>query len=253
MHSDHLAMRIRLQYPGFLIDLHPDEQVKTTLYSSDFPPFWAIPSSKDSSMASFYAIDSRHFSLIPAELYDPEYQKSYLIQLGMDNNCRAAESYVPQWKAYLVYSLENDIHGEEPNYILHSVWEGLFAYAFFVFKDSSQNGLVVHVTPNQLYLIGGDIHTLQFFNSFSVRDPLDCLYFILQAIERVKIDTPNIPVWLSGQFVEDSQLYKLLEQYIKNLSLAPASPVQLPGLTSEPPHQYGDLSSFVACVSSVAD
>lgn len=249
--NDLLAMQIRLQYPGFIIDYHA-AQVTSSVYSNH-PPVWSTPPSLEQDLSAFYAIDSRHFSLIPAEFYDANYHEDYLVQLGMPPGCRTNVSYIPSWKGYLVYSLENIPVEDTPDYTIHSVWEGLFAYAYSIFSIDGQNGLVAHITPNQIYLIGGEAEKLQFFNSFSVRDPLDCLYFILQAIDRVKVGTVNMPVWLSGQFTEDSPLYRLLEQYILNLSKAPAFPVQLKGLESTPPHQYGDLSSFASCVSSVAN
>ncbi|MBP6183438.1 MAG: DUF3822 family protein [Saprospiraceae bacterium] len=246
-------MRIRLQYPGFIIDYHTGEQLKTSNYTSALPPVLSLPFSTEGDQSFLYVVDSRHFSLIPDEFYDPNYHKDYLVQLGMSSDCPTGVSYIPSWKGYLVYSQENIPPGEELNCTIHSVWEGLFEYAYNVLTDDGQLGLFVHITPNQIYLIGGDPEKLQFFNSFNVRDPLDCLYFILQAIDRIKVGTIKIPVWLSGQFAEDSPLYRLLEQYIVHLAKAPGVVMPLKGLESTPPHQYGDLSSFAACVSSAAN
>lgn len=245
-------MYIRLQYPGFIIDydeLHRSAHV--SVYAPDQQaPFWHLGQSLDSK-SGCYAIHSRHYSLVPEEFYDPADQRSYLQHLGMDDTYSTAVCYIPEWKGYLVYSLENAVLGKDSKLKPYSIWQPLLSHAAKVFDLHGETGICAHVTPNQLYLIAGATGSLKFINAFSVREPNDCLYFLLYGAEQMHLPAATIPVWLTGQFIEDSPLFSLLAQYLGGLKPQPSLFSQLPGLEGTERHQYIDLSSFAACVSSV--
>lgn len=66
-----------------------------------------------------------------------------------------------------------------------------------------------------------DKKNLLFYNDFSYRSANDVLYFLLLALEQHNLDAAEVPVFLSGKIVPDSDINKLLFRYIGQISFLP--------------------------------
>lgn len=196
-------------------------------------------------------LHSKHFALIPAEYFEVDAAVSYLVQLGMSPNTPFAVNAIPEWKAHLVFSLERRPDISTDSGLVWSIWRGLLYAGHALAQQDANAGMFVHVTPGQIYLIGFEGEVLQFFNTFPTRDVHDLLYFMLHGLDQWGKSPIHIPVYASGHFTTDSPLFKLLEGYFGNLHLVSTDlysglPKSLTGIG----HQFFDLCSFAACVSS---
>lgn len=195
-------------------------------------------------------VHSKHFALIPSDYFDAEAAMSYLTQLGMPPNTPFAINAIPEWKAHLVFSLER-LPTVPPASVTWSVWRGLLYAGHAIAQQDANAGMLVHVTPGQIYLIGFEGETLQFFNTFPTRDIHDLLYFMLHGLDQWGKSPIHLPVHISGHFTIDSPLFKLLEGYFGNLHLVSTDLYSgLPNSFTGSGHQFFDLCSFAACVSS---
>ena len=237
-------MRLILQYP----------QGRSVIDSERAVPEWQsfqTLSEEECAAASRIGLHSRHFSLIPADLFDPADQEASLHQLGMKPGTATAVQTIPEWDARLVYSLESLSPGMPLASPPESIWRGLLFATRQLSSQFQQPGMLAMIIPGQLYLLAYDGRQLQFFNTFPTPDIHDYLYFILNGLDQWGQSPFHTPVHLAGHVVADSPLYGLLETYLRQVRmvdqhLLPSNWVH--------PHvsgtQFFDLLSFAACGSS---
>ena len=65
---------------------------------------------------------------------------------------------------------------------------------------------------------------LKFFNSFSYRAAEDLIYYLLFTFEQLQLNPNQTPLVISGEIEENSDVYKLLYKYIRNISFAKRNP-----------------------------
>ncbi len=193
-----------------------------------------------------YAVHTPYFTLVPDDVYDETWERDYLTQLGMSDGFAVRSKPLPDWRGQL-------ITGQPPGSVDDGwwpVWEILLQLFYRLLEEEDRPAMLVQITPGMLYLMAGEPGQLRFFNQFTFHDPNDALYFILKGLDQWNRSPADTPVWLAGHFTTDSPLFSLLSQYIAVLQPAPVPLEPLPGLADFPEHQYADLRSFAACVSS---
>lgn len=197
------------------------------------------------------AVHSRHFTLIPDSYFDPEDTTAYLRQLGMPAQVGLAVNAIPEWQANLVFSLERLPEKPGNTEQILSLWRGLLFAAHVLSVQEKSPGLLVHITPGQVYLLGFEENDLQFFNSFPTRDIHDLLFFMLHGLDQWGKSPVHLPVFLSGHFTIDSPLFELIQGYFGTIRIvSPEVFRDLPETCGSVGHQFFDLCSFVMCESS---
>ncbi|MCC6460382.1 MAG: DUF3822 family protein [Saprospiraceae bacterium] len=63
---------------------------------------------------------------------------------------------------------------------------------------------------------------LLFYNAFSFPSASDLLYFVLLAYEQFRLRPADIPLVVSGTILSDSELYRVLYRFIREIQFAPA-------------------------------
>lgn len=88
-----------------------------------------------------------------------------------------------------------------------------------------------------------DRRHLLFFNTFSFQKASDCLYFTLLPFEQLRLNPLETPLTLSGELMPDSEIYRLLYRYIRDLRFAQLPDFyQFPGaIQALPAHLNFDL------------
>lgn len=231
------GLHLRISYPSIVID-----------YEEGLIPVVTDvrESVKERGPLVPYAAHSPYFTLVPDDVYDGTWEKDYLTQLGMPDGFIVRSKPLPLWHGQLMT-------GQPPDTVEEGwwpLWEVLLHLFHRLLEEEDRPAMLVQMTPGILYLMAGEPGQLRFFNQFPVHDPNDALYFILKGLDQWRRTSTDTPVWLAGHFTTDSPLYSLLSQYIAVLQPAPVPLDPLPGLADFPEHQYADLRSFAACVSS---
>jgi len=65
---------------------------------------------------------------------------------------------------------------------------------------------------------------LKFFNSFSYKTAEDLIYYLLFTYEQLQLNPDKTPLIISGEIEKDSEVYKLLYRYIRNISFTKRNP-----------------------------
>ena len=85
-------------------------------------------------------------------------------------------------------------------------------------KDSSTTRFYVHVGLNHFEIISTNLGKLALYNTFIYHSKEDFIYYVLFAIEQLKLDPETLDVVLIGAISEHDDLYKMAYKYIRNIS-----------------------------------
>ncbi len=88
-------------------------------------------------------------------------------------------------------------------------------------KNSTEKHFFVHVSETQLDIVITQGPALLFYNSFSFDTKEDFIYYILFTAEQLAMDPDIFLLCFSGAIEEDSELYKITYQYVRNISFTP--------------------------------
>lgn len=78
-------------------------------------------------------------------------------------------------------------------------------------------GFYVCINKNLFDIVVVNNNNLQFYNSFEFNTKEDFIYYILFTAEQLKLNTNEFMLSLIGNIEEESELYKIAYQYIRNI------------------------------------
>jgi len=119
----------------------------------------------------------------------------------------------------------------------------------FKLNEATKIYLSVQNTDFEIVVLEG--RKLKFYNSYTYRSSEDLIYFLLFACEQLNLNPDQIPLVISGEIEENSEVYKLLYRYIRNLSFIKRNPNYNYSfvLDQVPEHYYYKLLNLHLCAS----
>lgn len=211
---------------------------------------------KDDSLLKL-AYSSIHLGLIglqatilPERLYNPNKNKTYLEQLtDLSVNAEVVAEDLHHLSAKLVYALD-----PKTQVISKHFQSARKVHLYTAFLDAlrphaaTQKGahLFCHVRSRKIYLFLFDGTLLQYANHFTYQSARDFLYYVLLVFKSYNLDPKDVPLYLSGQLVKDSEVYRLLFRYLQRIDFlkVPATFSFGPKLSLQPSYFYFDLMSI---------
>ena len=160
-------------------------------------------------------------TLIPDRLFNNKEQKTYLSQVAEVEDSESIKmDQLTQLAAKNIYALDRQVL----NLILRQFPEASLKHIstslLNSFRQLSTNSkekmhqLFIHVRATEVYTFLYEGSDLKFANSFPYQSTRDFIYFILMIYDQFKLETERNPVYLSGQLLEDSEMFRLLYRYI---------------------------------------
>lgn len=191
-------------------------------------------------------------TFIPQRLYDPEQKAVYLEKmLPIDEHHEIRDEIIPSADARLVYAVPGDVMRVLRTYfssavIKHAATVLLDGYRKTAETEPDANTgkrVYLHVRSEALQVFFYDDRELIFYNSFPYSSSKDFIYFVMLVYDQFGLQADETPVYLSGELMEDSEIYHLIFRYVRHLHLMP-----LPGWlhfseqwSSRPQHRFFDL------------
>jgi hypothetical protein len=187
------------------------------------------------------------FCMVPQRLYQESEKATYLGHLSplKDSNNIFSDN-VSQHQAELIYEVDSPaLESIERHFPqsgkrnLHTVLlEAMRAHA----GSQTSYHLAAHIGQKQVMVYAFDRMNLMFANAFPYRSAQDCLYYILLVFDQLGLKPELHPLSIAGRILEDSDIYRLLMRYVRNVSFLPGLPVKLgPQLQRQPAHFFYDL------------
>jgi Protein of unknown function (DUF3822) len=194
------------------------------------------------------AVFNNLVTLVPNRLFSADELPTYfnlLIQPESPLSYRYDD--VKNLDVKVVFAVDKNIIGFiEQNYpktkLTHSASSLLLAWHRLARR--SEYDVFVNLRNQIAQIAVFDRQNLQFYNSFPFSKASDFLYFCLLAFDQLKLNPLDVTLTITGELMEDSEIYRLLYRYFRDIRFAetPAGLYQFSGpVDSLPGHMNFDL------------
>ncbi len=189
-------------------------------------------------------------TLVPRRLFDPENLGQYFkLLLREGRKYHYGFEKLEEFDCCLVWAAEPGLVHLAEQYF-HSKNIGHLGTpllrAFRKLAPEEHYAVFANIRGQKVQIAAFERQNLVFFNSFDFAKPSDLLYFVLLIYKQFDLSPLETPLSLSGTFLEDSEVFRLLQRYVRPLRFPPLhGGLQLPEEASAlPAHFWFDLSIF---------
>lgn len=167
------------------------------------------------------AFFSARNTFVPTRLYNPNEKQTYLSHVaGTATTERILADHISRQNAQNVYAVPDTVFEAfrqkfptARTFHLNTVLlQQLHALAD---EEDFKFFLNVREQYLQVFLFKGK--KLLFNNAFQFRSSKDFVYFVLLVFDQFKLKPENVPTIFSGQLIEDSEVYNLVNRYVPTL------------------------------------
>lgn len=194
------------------------------------------------------AVATGRSTLIPERLYNSEEKSVYLEKmLPLTDELRVCEEVIADFAVRNIYAFPDNVLRVLQTYfsgghIYHIATVILSSTDFRQLNEDPQK-LLVNVHQEALQILFFDEGNLVFSNSFPYSSSKDFIYYVMLVFDRFNLKPEDVPVYLSGEVLEDSEIYHLIYRYVKHLRIvnAPSSVKLSERWKDRPQHWFFDL------------
>jgi len=172
-------------------------------------------------------LDSMSVTLVPNHFYNMDRSREMLEKVcPLDSSDRVTDRIVKNRTGHLLYSIPQKIDELAARFtgdvlILHAS-ECLISLSDQVKSSDHQRGVVMaEVQENTLDILVIKEDHIRLLNRYTLNDPSDFIYHVLNTMKQLELDRESIPVYLSGMIHEEHELYGLLGKYVRNVVNTP--------------------------------
>lgn len=169
-------------------------------------------------------IDHTHNALVPSPLYEEKEKGTYLaFSQQYRDNSRIMADHLVNAAAYNVYYLSNPliekIKDLWANARIAHYTSALIESLMIQHKNKQvDDALFVHVRRKVFDLVVIRDEKLFFFNSFRYNTKEDFIYFLLFAMEQLRMNPEIARVFMLGMIDKSSECYEIAWKYIRDIS-----------------------------------
>lgn len=193
-------------------------------------------------------------TLVPQRLYNEQKKTAYLEQTtDIEPGELVLADSLRDFGARNVYTmpraLETFVRQAFPGcrlfHISSALLEGIRKLA--TLKEGPQ--IYAHIKGGFIFVFAFEDKNLLFSNAFPYQNAKDFIYFLLLPYQQLGFKPGRDPAYLSGQLLEDSEIYREAFRYIKNIHFVePPAFFHLGAkLNAEPRHFYFELLGLSLC------
>ncbi len=190
-------------------------------------------------------------TLVPGRLYTAEQKKTYLEHLTTTPAIEEiAADFLPDFSVWNVYAADSACRAAVQRTFPHARFYHLHTALLPIWASGiGEDRVYAHYDGAIVRLFAFKHDRLVYANAFLCMHARDFLYYVLLIYEVHSFRTTQIPLYLAGRIVRDSDTYRLLFRYLSNVNFAPPIGGFLPGdkLSAQPAHLYIDLMALQLC------
>lgn len=170
-------------------------------------------------------VDNTSFALVPAALYDDKDKGTFLaFNQPYKDNCRIATDKLKNADAVNVYYLSNTLAAKIKDLwanarIVHLSTVLLESLLIGNKHQNIDSKVFVNVRKNVFDMVVIRNQKLLFYNTFKFSTKEDFIYFLLFAMEQLRLNPEKIELIFSGLIEKSAEIYAISERYIRTVSL----------------------------------
>ena len=168
-------------------------------------------------------------TLTPKALYKKENGKEILaFNHVLLKNETETRDWIQSIQAYNSYFIPEELERCFNKYFKSILWKHdssiLIESLIHQFKLHESERVYISIQNKTFEITILENKHLKFFNSFSYKAAEDLIYYLLFTYEQLNLNPDQTPLIISGEIEEDSEVYKLLYKYIRNISFTKRNP-----------------------------
>lgn len=163
------------------------------------------------------------FSVVPQKLFDEKNLTDYLkFNIKLLQTDFIAYDALSKTAANIVFVPYANIN----NYLFDTFGEFTYSHSIGILIESSlttkptKKTVFINFYKSFFEVCCIQEEKLLFCNSFAIETPEDFMYYLLFCFEQFELSQEETPVILSGSIEKDSENYKILSTYIRNIDFA---------------------------------
>ncbi len=193
-------------------------------------------------------------TLVPSDLFVAEKKEVYLknVVADLENDTLNFDILKPLGMVNLYAAntdFINQIYGYFPNAKIHHAATSLILGHRKIAENRTGRQICLNVRQGLLQISLFDNKELLFYNSFIYQSSQDFIYYVMLVFDQFQLKPEGNTVHISGQIIQDSEIYHLLFRYIRHLEMMPVPDYYKFGKkrTEIEEYQYFDLFSLKLC------
>ncbi len=161
--------------------------------------------------------------LVPNRLYNENEKETYLREVTASANSNGVIRHdeINEANVNLVYFVDPELvktlKKQFPTAHTLNPATPVILGAKQMIDGGNEHSLFVHFTKNEIALSLFQKKNLLFYNSFPYSTAGDVLYFTLLTLNQFTLDPATTPLFLSGQILEDGEIFRMLSRYFGKL------------------------------------
>jgi len=187
---------------------------------------------QESDLLSFegetvFILDTMSAALVPNHFYHESKSREMLEKVCvLEDTERVSDRIVKNRTGHLLYGITESMDElaarfSGPTKILHTS-ECLISLSDQVKSSDHQRGAVMaEVQEKTLDILVIKEDRIRLLNRYSLNDPSDFIYHVLNTMRQLDLDRESIPVYLSGIIHDEHELFGLLGKYVRNVVNTP--------------------------------
>ncbi len=193
-------------------------------------------------------------TLVPSDLFDPEQKEVYLKNVveNIEDDTINFDALKPLGMVNLYATntdFINQLYGYFPNAKINNAGSSLILGHRKIAENRTGRQICLNVRQGLLQISLFDNKELLFYNSFIYESSQDFIYYVMLVFDQFQLKPEGNTVHISGQIVQDSEIYHLLFRYIRHLEMMPIPDYYKLGAKGSKmeDYQYFDLFSLKLC------
>ena len=181
-------------------------------------------------------------SLVPERLFEKNALEAYFEDLFDLKDKELSYAKVAKQDVFLVFahsSFELDLF--KKHFSVGLIKPNILGLLDAALDKEEDEVFLLHVEEKKMnisYIQGGQ---LKFLNHFSFTSSADVLYYVLKIMSMVKLDPKRTSIFLDGNIVKDSEIYKVLFRYVNRLDFFELSIPEEITIKKDELHYFNDI------------
>ena len=237
-----------------LKSFHNDRKKDRTQLSTFKDAFFEDTLLKEPYRVTKIVFTTPHFTLIPNKFYNDAQRPIYFENLtDLPDNTVFETDSLKNIDFKNVYALEKPMFGFTlttfPQAKRFHVFTALIQGCQKMAEMRQGHQIFANIRDGFVQILFFDGKDLVFANAYPFQTPQDLIYYIMMVYEQFKLNPESIPLSISGNMTEDSDIFKYIYRYIRLVNFISAPTYFRLGqeFTGVPQHFYFDLFSIKLC------
>ena len=195
------------------------------------------------------AVSTPHTTLVPKRFYRPDVLPSYFQLLLPNGTFHYGATELPAEDILAVFALDYTLYGLITQFFQQATLHHLLAAQMAAYQqvhEQQKAGVFVHVRGYNLQIAVLDRKHLVFSNAFRFDSPGDFLYYVLLAYEQCRLKPDAVPLFLSGNILENGAIYRNLVRYVQSIHFLNWTGTVLPDTAVSLPNKHFFFDLFAA-------